>query len=175
MMTPFLLLLLTGFTYFFLSFFATQYGAADNEVLFNLLRAGLGVLGIVSIIAIPIGFILGLAIIKKGEIALSGPKYAQLSPEQVKEIQRFSWTGLLFTTVFTLGNRMWLWAFGSIIPIFSVYVMFRMGLSGRQMAWEREKGWQSFEQYSYRQKLLMTIGIILTIISFTLQIWVETL
>lgn len=90
-------------------------------------------------------------------------KYQNLTPEQIKFIRGGSLAGFFGALIWALGNKLWLWALLSLIPLVNIYVAFKLAFHGRRMAWEKAE-WQSFEQFRGRQKLMAWIILALVVL-----------
>lgn len=129
-------------------------------------RVILGIFGVVviaSLILIPIGLFL---LIKKDRKAIAAlhrrAGYDQLSEEHVEFIGGSSLGAFLNPFVWALGNHLYWWALGLVVPIWGLYVWIRLIADGRRLSWE--KGWSTIGFYQESQKtLLKVIGILIAV------------
>lgn len=135
----------------------------------------LSLLGIIAVIMITIGIPIGIHYLTRKNDSLTIPSlqklpaYARLNVDQIKYIHTWSWTAFLCGLIWTLGNRLWLWAFLTFIPLVNLYVAIKLAKDGRQIAWEKGS-WENFEQFKKRQKNISLIGVIAIITIFILQV-----
>lgn len=86
----------------------------------------------------------------------------ELVPKE-KQIEKFlkrpSPGGLFFTQAYALGTRQYMWFIISLIPIAGFVALGAMFLFGRRWSWH-VGGWDNYEQYKKRQRLMDTIAYI---------------
>jgi len=96
-------------------------------------------------------------------------KYKNLTDDQIHYITRWSWSGYYGGVFWGLGNRLWIYALLSIVPVIGVYFWMTLAVDGRRVSWENESvSWASFDQFRTRQKKLIQIFGITTIVAVIL-------
>lgn len=98
-------------------------------------------------------------------------KTEELTEEQKRYIEGLAWAALLSASIWALGNKLWWWFLGSLIPIWNIYVLLKLFLHGRRMSWKKGK-WENFEKFHRRQlyiwwviATLVALYTIITILS----------
>ncbi len=145
--------------------------ASLNTAVFQMTKVTLGLLGTAAVASMFICWPLGIYFLAKKEhgdqevIKLqTQDQYQNLTTEQIAFIQKWSWGAFFSPFVWTLGNKLYLWAVGTLVPLFGIYAWIKLASSGREMAWV-QKGWTGFEQFKKRQKIMMLIIIVVTILA----------
>lgn len=135
----------------------------------------LSLAGMFSVIGIIVGVPIGVVYLKRapgenevGRLAAL-PAYAGLTPEQIQYISRWSWGAFLAGVIWPLGNRMWLWAVLTLVPVVNLYAWIKLSISGRQMAWEKG-GWQNFEQFKKRQTIVAWVAVAVSIMIIIFEV-----
>lgn len=95
--------------------------------------------------------------------------YQGLTVEQITFIQKWSWGAFFSPIVWALGNKLYLWALGCLVPLFNIYVWIKLASGGRAMAWE-EGNWKDFEQFKKRQKIMMVIIVLLFVVGLASRV-----
>ncbi len=138
--------------------------ASNTETLLNILHVVLGLLGVLAIfVGIPLGIYL---LVKKDQNSIAElqqkEQYKMLSLEQIEYISKWSWGAFFGGFIWALGNRLYLWAIGALIPFVNIYFIIKLCMDGRKMSWERGT-WANFDEYKKRQKTVMwvIIGVII--------------
>lgn len=139
--------------------FVLAQGGTDGSLrsLATAVNLFLGLLGVIAIAGLLIGFPIGLYLIsRKDEEQLAAlrahPRFKDLSDVDFRYVTGWSWGAFFGTVVWALGNRLWLWALGHLVPLWNVYVWIRLSVDGRQTAWERST--ESIASFRSRQKIV---------------------
>ena len=141
---PWILLpsVLAGYAIF--SFMLAQSGSAREGMIgiATAVNLCLGLLGTISIAGLLIGTPIGLYLVSRKDAeqlaALrANPRFKDLSDEDFKFVTGWSWGAFFGSVVWALGNKLWLWALGTLVPFWNVYVWIKLSTDGRQLAWER--------------------------------------
>ncbi len=137
----------------------------------------LGFLGTIGIIGMLIGIPVGIYFLAKKDAdplqVANDPMFQGLTPEQVSYINGWSWGAFFGAFVWPLGNKLYWWALGSLVPLWGIYVWIHLAISGRALAWE--KSVKNFEHFKRRQKIIAIIIISILIVYFLLQVMVGLL
>ncbi len=90
------------------------------------------------------------------------PIYNGLTPEQVTFIKKNFWSPFFHPICWAVGNRLYLFALESIIPIWGTILWLRLIFRGGTISWE-QGGWKNFQEFKQRQKNLawITLGIVI--------------
>jgi hypothetical protein len=99
----------------------------------------------------------------QGQAGPQQPGFQNLTAEQVKFIKSWSWAAFFGSIIWVLGNRLYNWALifllVGIIPFASLIISVYLGMSGRQLAWQKGK-WSSYDEFYLRQRKLDKIILI---------------
>ncbi len=93
---------------------------------------------------------------RPGEAA--APVFTDIAPALPDGVAGFSWGGLLFSPVWSIGNRVWPGLL-TLIPGLGILVSFWLGFKGRELAW-RKGGWQSVAHFERVQRRWTVVGVI---------------
>ncbi len=151
------------------SFVGYSLGADATAIRF--LNSILSILGVVGVISFPVCLFFGIKLIRK-DAALLAPSlqgvagYQGLAIEQIAYTQGWSWGACWGSLVWALGNKLYWWALGMLVPIWNIYVWIKLSVDGRKLAWEKG-GWQGFEQFKNRQKIMAWVILIIIILGVT--------
>ncbi|OGF32244.1 hypothetical protein A2533_05045 [Candidatus Falkowbacteria bacterium RIFOXYD2_FULL_35_9] len=88
----------------------------------------------------------------------SEKEFQDLKNNEIKYLTGWSWSAFVNPLVFALGNGLYWWALGSIIPFWNVYVWLTLALAGKQLAWK--EGFIKFEAFKIKQYKLLVVGLI---------------
>ena len=143
------------------------FSGMSNPVL-SIMRVVFGFLGIIAVIGILVGLILGIKYLKKDKDTETQDlsqkeQYKNLAQDQINYINKFSWGAFFGSLVWALGNKLYLWALGFLVPFWNIYVWIKLSIDGRKMAWEQGK-WTGFEQFKKRQLIMAWIIAILFVL-----------
>ncbi|MFA6426932.1 MAG: hypothetical protein WCW16_00590 [Candidatus Magasanikbacteria bacterium] len=151
---------------------AVQLGQySTTATIARIVNMVLGLLGIIAVVGILIGIPIGIYLITRKEFPLTPEriselqkqeKYKMLTPEQIRYIHQWSWGAFFGRWIWSLGNKLYMWTLGFLVPFFNLYVWIKLSIDGRKMAWE-QKEWDSFEQFKKRQTIIVWILISLII------------
>lgn len=95
--------------------------------------------------------------------AQNKPEYKNLTPEQIKFIQKSFWTPFFNPLAWAFGNRLYPQAIESIIPVWNIIIWLRLMSYGGMISWE-QGNWKSFEEFKQRQKNMAWIVLIIIIV-----------
>lgn len=95
--------------------------------------------------------------------------YCGLSSEQITYISGWSWGAFFGGVIWAIGNKLYLWAFGYLVPFLNIFIWFNLSKNGRKMSWSKSKR-KNFEQFKKRQIFLNWIILIIMILYFILSI-----
>jgi len=173
---PIGLLIIVLLAYAVVQFVAVQIGADINSSELRnamaVIRAALGLLGMVAVIGLLVGIIYALITAGKpdgGEVSLElRQKHPELDDEAIRFIEGGSLAAFFGGPIWALGNRLWLMAFLAIIPFVGLIVSFYLAFTGRRMSWE--KGGWTIDQFKRRQRTVAWVVVIFIILSVFLQI-----
>lgn len=140
---PWILLpsVIVGYAIF--SYAIARAGVSEGMIgLATVIKLCLGLLGTVAIAGLLVGTPIGLYLVgQKDEEQLAAlranPKFHGLSDEDFRYIAGWSWGAFFGSFFWALGNKLWLWALGSFVPFWHVYVWIKLAADGRQIAWEQ--------------------------------------
>lgn len=130
----------------------------------NLLMGLLGVLGVLGFL---VGLPVGIYLVTRKETewldALKRkPRFHGMSDESLRFVTGWSWSAFFSTPVWALGNKLWLWFLGSFVPIWNVYVWFKLSADGRQIAWERSS--EHIGAFRKRQRIIAWVVLALFVL-----------
>lgn len=150
------------------SFILAQSG--DGGMLFGqMARMLLGIGGIVGVLGFLVGMPVGIYLVTRKETdfvaELKGrARFSHLSDEHIRQVTKWSWGAFFSPTVWALGNRQWLWALGTIVPFWNLYVWIKLAADGRTIAWERAN--VTLDQFEKRQRIIGWVIVALIVLSF---------
>ncbi len=81
---------------------------------------------------------------------------------------------LLFTQGWAFGSRLYVWFLISLIPGVGLVALFACLFFGRRWSW-KYGGWDSWQQYTQRMKLMDHLGMIWIGVLFTSYLWTRYL
>jgi hypothetical protein len=169
--TPLLLLVISMIGGRVLILIIDKFGTSLPVGTFVMLRVALSILGIVGVISICITIPIGIYFLTKESedpaIQLArlqaDERYKSLTPEQINFIHKWSWGAFFGGAIWPLGNKLFIWALLSLIPLVNIYVWIKLAIEGRRMAWE-QSGWDDFDHFRYRQKVVAVIIVIIVLL-----------
>lgn len=166
-------------------------GQSKTVATAQIINVVFGLLGVLAVIGIIVGVPLGIVFLAKKEpgevvVNLTGLKYQGLSQEQLVYISRWSWGAFFGSMVWSLGNKLYLWALPFIaylaialvifglsytqadpkfftilsflnIPLGLVSFIVMIYLSIKGRRLAWVKGWPSFKAFKNRQKVIAWI------------------
>ncbi len=139
------------------------------KVIFSLVGM-LGVIGLIICVPLSIYYLTRKELSGQNLVELQTNTFYQgLTPEQIQYIESWSWSAFFVPFVWALGNKLYLWALGTFVPIFNIYVWIMLASKGRKMAWAKG-GWGSFDFFKKRQKIMMWVIIGLSIVYLVFSI-----
>ena len=168
------LLPLTLAGYAIITFMLALSGDGEQGVgLALFIKLVLGLMGIVAVLGFFIGIPVGIYFLtrKDPDIVASlrvKPRFQGLTDQEVHLVSKWSWSAFINPFIWAIGNRLWLWALGFLVPFWGVYVWLRLAIDGRQLVWERST--LTIEQFKKRQKILAWIVGIVTVGSIILSV-----
>ncbi len=142
--------------------------ASAGLVPFKIISFVAGIVGSVGVlsffIAIPFGIYFLTRQDKEGLLrdAESNIIYQGLSTEQIIYLNSWSWGAFFGSFIWALGNKLWWWALGSLVPFFGIYVWIKLSIDGRKMAWVYQVP-KDFSRFQKRQTILGVIIVFLTL------------
>lgn len=84
----------------------------------------------------------------------------QLSEEQTRYINKWSWSAFFFAWLYYLVNGLFkkgiLYFLGMFVPGLNLFLIIKSGLKGRAMAWQ-EGSWADFSAFQKRQKMFAKV------------------
>lgn len=130
----------------------------------NLLMGLLGVLGVLGFL---VGLPVGIYLVTRKETewfdALKRkPRFHGMSDESLRFVTGWSWAAFFCTPVWALGNKLWFWFLGSLVPFWNVYVWLKLSVDGRQIAWERSS--EHIGAFRKRQKIIAWVVLALFVL-----------
>jgi len=161
---PFVGLIATLTIYAIVSFVISSSGAGTETSLVaaQIIRAVLGLFGIVCVIGIMVGIPLGIIFLAKKELVegakydeRSGKKEASVVPE---EIRGWSWGAAGLTWIWGVYHGVWI-SLLTFIPIVNIVMVIVLGFKGNEWAW-RARPWESVEGFVSSQKKWKPWGIV---------------
>jgi len=159
---------LVGYAIF--NFMLAQSGAGGNSLrtVATTVNILLGLLGVFSIAGFFFGMPIGLYLVsRKDEEQLaalrSNPRFKDLSEEDFRYVTGWSWGAFFGSVVWALGNKLWLWALGTLVPFWNVFVWIKLSVDGRQMAWESST--ESIVAFRKRQKVVAWVVAVLIVLA----------
>lgn len=99
------------------------------------------------------------------------PKYAALNDEEFRFITKFNLSAFFNPFVWALGNKLYIWALFTLIPLFGIYAWLKLVIDGRRMAWE--EGWTSVAQFKKRQFVMAFVVLITTVLLVGAQFFMQ--
>ncbi|MEK7105721.1 MAG: hypothetical protein AAB865_03495 [Patescibacteria group bacterium] len=135
----------------------------------NAFMGVMGVLAIIFILCIPLGiFLLVKKDPKEIEVLKQQPAYAHLTDEQLHLVTGASLGAFLNPFVWAMGNHLYWWAAGMLVPFWNLYVWVRLVVEGRRMSFE--KGWSNFEFFKKSQKTILQVIVILIVVQVVIPL-----
>jgi hypothetical protein len=136
----------------------------DGLAIVRIIRIILSVMGIVSIGGVFIGIPLGIYFVTRKEPERDAqlrklPRFSTLSDAEFKAVTSWSIFSFVNPLVWALGNKMWLWALGTFVPFWNIYVWLRLSIDGKALVWERSE-W-TVESFKKRQKIIGWVIVVL--------------
>lgn len=128
------------------------------DIMRSTMNYGLGFLGTLSLIAIlvcvPLGIYFLMTSDRDGNYShlRCDPDFKNLSDEQLKYIDGVSWGAFFGAFIWPLSTGLYWWALGRIVPLFNIYVFFKLWFAGRRLSWKALQP-MSFEDFRKRQNL----------------------
>ena len=144
--------------YAILMFALAQSGAGGSlQSLAAIVNLFLGLFGVVAVAGILIGMPVGLYLLSRKDAeqlaALRAhPRFKDLGDADFRYVTGWSWGAFFCPLIWPLGNKLWLWALGSVVPLWNVFAWIKLCADGRQMAWERSA--ESIAEFRRRQKIV---------------------
>jgi hypothetical protein len=129
----------------------------------------LGLGGVIAVLGFIVGIPLGIYFVtRKEDDRLAGlkaqPRFQSLSDVELLAVTRWSWGAFFGLPIWALGNRLWLWFLGSLVPFWNLYVWIKLSADGRRMAFERSV--LTVAAFERRQKIIAWIIAVFVVLGF---------
>jgi hypothetical protein len=146
--------------------------ASGSETAGSVVRALLGLIGVLAMIGIAIGIPLGIINLSK-RVWLEGMSYdarsgAGHNSVVPPEIDRWNWGAAGLTWIWGAAHRAWI-SFLVFIPVINIFFWIWLGVKGNEIAWRANK-WESVEAFLQEQRKWRGWGIAVFVLGMLLSL-----
>lgn len=149
--------------------FIVGTGSRFDSTSLNIIQWLLGFLGLIFVLAIPVGLVVGIILIVKKGPQVTAMAYDQRSGRGEDsvipdEIVGWNWGAAGLTFIWGITYNVWL-SLLSFVPVLGFFWWIVLGIKGNEWAWEQTQ-WQSVVHFQQTQRKWMSWGIAALVLSF---------
>lgn len=136
-------------------------------LILNIFNFILSFLGLIAVIAIPVGIIIGIIYLRKKELA-KGTKWDERSGKGENstipsEIRKWNWGAAGLNWIWGVYHSVWI-SLLMFIPLINIFMIIVLGIKGNEWAWRKNK-WESVEEFVSSQNKWKPWGIAFLILA----------